>query len=103
MLDVLLLLRPHIEAYCLAHEEELKDDILSFKEWGRLHIIRDFLYLFTRATLFIKGDSTSIDHTLFIMDVLIKHIQTKTISYTLPSLFLSPFLYFINYNMIGQI
>jgi hypothetical protein len=33
MLNVLLLLRPHIEAYCLVHEEELEDDILSFKEW----------------------------------------------------------------------
>jgi hypothetical protein len=32
MLDVLLLLRPHIKAYCLAYEEELEDDILSFKE-----------------------------------------------------------------------
>jgi hypothetical protein len=74
MLDVLLLLRPHIEAYCQAHEEELEDNILSFKEWGRLRMIRDFLYLFTRAILFTKGDSTSINHMLFIMDILIKYI-----------------------------
>lgn len=91
MLDVLLLLRPHIETYCLAHEEELENDILSFKEWGRLRTIRDFLYLFTRATLFTEGDSTSIDRTLFTMDVLIKHIQTETVCYT--PLFLFDFLY----------
>ena len=103
MLDVLLLLRPHIEVYCLTHEEELEDDILSFKEWGRLRTIRDFLYLFTRATLFTEGDSMSINRTLFTIDILIKHIQTETVSHTLSSLFLSPFLYFTNYNIIGQI
>jgi len=69
-----LLLRPYIKAYCLAHEEELEDDILSFKEWGRLRIIRDFLYLFTRATLFTEGDFTSINRMLFIMNILIKYI-----------------------------
>jgi hypothetical protein len=66
-------------------------------------MIKNFLYLFTRVTLFIEEDSMSINHILFIIDILIKYIQTETISYTLPFLFLSPFLYFTNYNIIDQI
>jgi hypothetical protein len=32
ILDILLFLRPYIKAYYQAYKEELKDDILSFKE-----------------------------------------------------------------------
>jgi hypothetical protein len=86
MLVVLLNLRPAIEKYCIDHEDELEEDILSFQDWKKLCTIKDFLAPFSRATLFTEGDSTSIDSTLFTLDVLIKHLQNETIS---PSLFSS--------------
>jgi len=36
-------------------------------------MIKDFLAPFAQATLFTKGDFTSINRMLFTMDVLIKH------------------------------
>ena len=74
MLVVLLNLRPAVEKYCQDHEEELEDDILTTKDWKKLRTIKDFLAPFSRATLFTKGDSTSLDSTLFTMDVLIRHL-----------------------------
>jgi hypothetical protein len=53
---------------------------LSFADWKKLCTIKDFLAPFTWATLATKGDSTSIDSTLFTMDVLIKHLQNQIIS-----------------------
>ena len=85
MLTVLLNLRPIIEKYCLNYEDELKEDILSPKDWKKLRTIKDFLAPFSRATLFTEGDSTSINRTLFIMDVLIKHLQNETVSPLPPS------------------
>jgi hypothetical protein len=80
MLVVLLNLRPAVEKYCQDHEDELEEDILSFQDWKKLRTIKDFLAPFSRATLFTEGDSTSIDRTLFTMDVLIKHLQNETVS-----------------------
>jgi hypothetical protein len=88
MLRVLFDVRPAIEKYCQDHEEDLEEDILSHQEWKKLRTIKDFLQPFSKATLFTKGDSTSIDRTLFTMDVLIKHIQNEIVSLliTTPSL-----------------
>ena len=74
MLKVLLNLRLVVEKYCQDHEDELEEDILSFQEWKKLYTIKDFLAPFSQATLFTKGDSTSIDRTLFAIDILIKHL-----------------------------
>jgi hypothetical protein len=74
MLTILFEIRSAIEKYCQDHEDEFEKNILFYQEWKKLRTIRDFLQSFSRATLFIKGDSTSIDRTLFAMDVLIKHI-----------------------------
>ncbi len=74
MLLVFLNLRSAIEKYCSDYEDELEEDILSFTDWKKLRTIKDFLALFIRATLAAEGDSTSIDSTLFTMDVLIKHL-----------------------------
>jgi hypothetical protein len=63
-----------VKKYCQDHEDELKEDILSFQDWKKLHIIKDFLAPFTQATLFTEGDFTLIDHMLFTMDILIKHL-----------------------------
>ena len=68
-------------------KSEVEKDLLSFVDWKKLCTIKDFLAPFERATLSTKGDSISIDRTLFTMDILIKHIQETTIS-PLPSLFL---------------
>jgi hypothetical protein len=73
MLRVLLDLRPAVERYCQNHEEELEEDILTPKDWKKLRTIKDFLIPFTRATLVAEG-STSLDSTLFMIDVLIKHL-----------------------------
>ena len=80
MLLILLNLRPIVEKYYMDYKEELEEDILSFADWKKLHTIKDFLAPFTRATLAAEGDSTSIDSTLFTMDVLIKHLQTQVVS-----------------------
>lgn len=88
MLLVLLALREKVERYCQDYEEELEEDILSFADWKKLRTIKDFLAPFLRATLYTEGDSTSIDRTLFTMDVLIKHIQEETVS-PLPFVLLS--------------
>jgi hypothetical protein len=69
-----------VEKYCQDFEEDLEDDVLSFTDWKKLRTIKDFLAPFSRATLATEGDSTSIDRTLFTMDILIKHIQNETIS-----------------------
>ena len=80
MLVVLLNLRPAVEKYYQDHEEELEDDILTLKDQKKLCTIKDFLAPFSRATLFTKGDSTSLNSTFFIIDVLIRHLQAETVS-----------------------
>ena len=92
MLHVLLNLRLVVKKYCSDYEDELEEDLLSFADWKKLRTIRDFLAPFTRATLAAEGDSTSIDSTLFIMDVLIKHLQNQVIS--------NPFLFFLKLRLI---
>jgi hypothetical protein len=80
MLVILLDLKSEVEKYCEEYEEELEEDLLSFVDWKKLCTIKDFLHPFTRATLAIEGDSTSIDSTFFTMDVLIKHLQNQVVS-----------------------
>jgi hypothetical protein len=80
MLLVLLNLRPVIEKYCSDYKDKLKGDLLSFADWKKLRTIKDFLAPFTRATLAAEGDSISINSTLFIIDVLIKHLQNQIVS-----------------------
>jgi hypothetical protein len=86
MLFVLLNLRPAVEKYCQDHKEELEEDILTPKDWKKLRTIKEFLAPFARATLATEGSSTSLDSTLFIMDILIKHLQEEHISSPFPSL-----------------
>ena len=84
MLVILLNLRLAVEKYYQDYKDKLKDDILTSKDWKKLRTIKDFLAPFSRATLFTKGDSSSLDSTLFTIDILIRHLQEETIS--LPSL-----------------
>ena len=80
MLIILLNLRPAVEKYCQNHEEELEEDILTSKDWKKLRTIKEFLAPFVQATLAAEGDSTSLDSTLFMMDILIKHLQEENVS-----------------------
>ena len=74
MLVVLLNLRPVVKKYYADYKEELKEDILNHPDQKKLRTIKEFLSPFTRATLTIERDSTSINSTLFTIDVLIKHL-----------------------------
>jgi hypothetical protein len=87
MLLVLLELKGMVEKYYKDYKSELEEDLLSHGDWKKLRTIKDFLAPFSRATLATKGDSISIDRTLFTMDILIKHPQ-ETIVSPLPSLLL---------------
>jgi hypothetical protein len=87
MLLILLELKGIVEKYYKDYESEFEEDLLSYQDWKKLRTIKDFLIPFSRATLATKGDSVSIDRTLFTMDILIKHLQETTIS-SLPSLLL---------------
>src|SRR5947209_13371530 len=87
MLQVLLKQKAHVDKFCENFEHELQKDLLDLTDWKKLHTINDFLQLFSRATLFTEGDEVSIDRTLFIIDILIKHLQISIIN-PLPSLFL---------------
>ena len=80
MLLVLLNLRPAIEKYCLDYKDELEEDLLSFADWKKLRTIKDFLSSLYTSYSCSKGDSTSIDSTLFTIDVLIKHLQNEIVS-----------------------
>ena len=80
MFLVLLNLRSAVEKYYSDYEDELEKDILSFADWKKFRTIKDFLAPFTRATFTVEGDSTFINFTLFIMDVLIKHLQNQVVS-----------------------
>jgi hypothetical protein len=84
MLRILLDLRPAVEKYYQNHEEELEEDILTSKDWKKLRTIKEFLEPFSRATLATEG-STSLDSTLFMIDILIKHLQEENISSSFPS------------------
>jgi hypothetical protein len=67
-------LRFVVKKYYSDYENELKKDILNFTDWKKLRTIKDFFTLFTRAILTVEGDFIFINFTLFIMDVLIKHL-----------------------------
>ena len=79
ILLILLSLKTKVENYCNKYKSELQGDLLSREDQKKLEIIKDFLKPFNRATLATKRDSTSIDCILFNIDIIIQHIQEKTI------------------------
>ena len=80
MFFILLKLKGMVEQYCEDYESELEEDLLSHADWKKLRTIKNFLTPFSRATLATERDSVSIDRTLFIMDILIKHLQETIVS-----------------------
>jgi hypothetical protein len=73
MFFILFKLKEIVKQYYKDYESKLKENILSYIDWKKLRTIKDFLVSFSRVTFIIKRDSVSINRTLFIMDVLIKH------------------------------
>jgi hypothetical protein len=47
MLVIFLDLRLQIKKYYLEYKDELKEDLLSFVDWKKLRMIKDFLTPFT--------------------------------------------------------
>jgi hypothetical protein len=78
-----------IKQYYKNYESELEKDLLSYIDWKKLRIIKNFLTPFSRATLAIKRDFIFINRTLFTIDVLIKHFQKTTVSSLFSLLLLS--------------
>jgi hypothetical protein len=84
MFFILLELKGKVEQYYEDYENELEKDLLFYTDWKKLRTIKDFFAPFSRVTLATEGNSVFINRTLFIMDVLIKHLQETTVS-SLPS------------------
>jgi hypothetical protein len=68
-------LKSAVEKYYSDYENEIEKNILNFADWKKLRTIKNFLTPFTRATFAAEEDSISINSTLFIINVLIKHLQ----------------------------
>jgi hypothetical protein len=47
MLIVLLDKREQVEKYVQNHEDDLKENVLSFQDWKKLYTIKDFLAIFS--------------------------------------------------------
>jgi hypothetical protein len=75
MLFILLNLKSVVKKYCSDYKNEFEENILNFTDWKKLRTIKNFLTSFTRAIFAAEGDSIFINFILFIMDVLIKHLQ----------------------------
>jgi hypothetical protein len=72
--------KTYINKYYENFERELQKDLLNFADWKKFRTINNFLQPFSKIILFIKGDEISIDRTLFIIDILIKHLQISIVS-----------------------
>ncbi len=61
MFLILLKLKGMVEKYCEDYESEFEEDLLFYIDWKKFCTIKDFLALFSRATLATEGDSVSIN------------------------------------------
>jgi hypothetical protein len=69
-----------IDTYTKNHFPTLEADYLTPQHWKRLHMIKEFLQPFYRATLETQGDSATIDKVLWTMDILIQHFESALVS-----------------------
>jgi hypothetical protein len=74
MLLILIKKIEYIDKYYRNYKNDLIEDFLSYKDWKKLYITRDFLTTFIQITLFTEGNTTSINRILFIIDILIKYL-----------------------------
>jgi hypothetical protein len=75
LLNVTLEKQDHVKWYQEHYYEDLRDDYLTPDDWQILRDTRDFLQLFWRITQLTESHKTTLDSTLFTMDVLEKHFK----------------------------
>jgi hypothetical protein len=68
--------RTVLQLYVEHYQDKFSDDdILSTNEWIQLRTIRDFLQSFNEATLYLQGDSTTLERVLSTIEILENMIQ----------------------------
>ena len=73
--------RTAIDTYCRNWYKEVKDDCLSPEDWNIIDETYTFLKPFYEVTMMNQGDFSSIDQTLYTMDILIKHYERSKVSF----------------------
>jgi hAT family C-terminal dimerisation region len=73
LLHIALTLQDHVEWYQKRYFENLREDYLTPQDWQILGETRSFLQPFWKITQLTEGRHTTLDQTLFTMDVLHKH------------------------------
>ena len=70
-----------INAYATKWYKEIKDDYLTPDDWNIIDETYTFLKPFYEITLMNQGDFSSIDQTLYTMDILIKHYERSKVGF----------------------
>ncbi|KJZ68291.1 hypothetical protein HIM_12320 [Hirsutella minnesotensis 3608] len=92
MLDTALDKEEHVKWYQDKYYDALENDYLAPQDWQNLREIRNFLQPFWKITLLTEGFRSTLDRTLFTMDVLHKHYQQAFNKYTMNQQLLGPVL-----------
>ena len=70
-----------INAYATKWYKEVKDDFLTPEDWLIIEDTYSFLKPFYEIALMNQGDFSSIDQTLYTMDILIKHYERSKVRF----------------------
>lgn len=73
LLNVALGIQEHVEWYQKKYYDSLQGDYLTPEDWRTLEDTRTFLQPFWKITQLTEGRQTTLDQTLFTMDVLHRH------------------------------
>ncbi|KAJ3454605.1 hypothetical protein MRS44_013205 [Fusarium solani] len=92
LLDTALDKEEHIKWYQGKYYDALVDDYLAPQDWQNLRETRNFLQPFWKITLLTEGYRSTLDRTLFTMDVLHKHYQQAFNKYKMNQQLLGPVL-----------
>uniref|UniRef100_A0A0C4DIN7 HAT C-terminal dimerisation domain-containing protein n=1 Tax=Fusarium oxysporum (strain Fo5176) TaxID=660025 RepID=A0A0C4DIN7_FUSOF len=92
LLDAALDKEEHIKWYQDKYYDALVDDYLAPQDWQNLRETRNFLQPFWKITLLTEGYRSTLDRTLFTMDVLHKHYQQAFSKYRMNQQLLGPVL-----------
>jgi hypothetical protein len=80
---VALKCRTAINQYAEKYYGEIGEDYLSPADWEVLEETAAFLQPFYRVTLETEGDFAMLDHTLFTMNILVKHFEKAQVRFIL--------------------
>ena len=86
--------RTAINTYSRSWYKEVKDDCLSPKDWQIIDDTHAFLKPFYEITIINQGNFSSIDQTLYTMDILIKHYERSKVRFlvVIEALLISSFI-----------